>query len=868
MTHEEILGRLNRVRSTIQQYLATTSDSLIVFYSPNAHYKLCKKHNYSNDIDYYLIHGRIFSPPGFSGGYASGKFQNSWYIGDSLGEVFRFLIVNGIQPKINNKIDRGFDLIRELYQKGQITFCFIEGNNMVMAFTKQCQWMLIYQVLEKYDMSQNETVSPSQENSEPQPQTEKKMNLELQALLECDKKRIGVAAYDKRRFTNPEQGHWDIQEKDGKKIGDDTFYSRNPKKDIKEGVVGIDFGTRSTVVCYQDENSVRIPMPIGDNGSKEIGDKRYENPTIMCFASLSKFMEAYKASQGRPSTDWNDLYVSHLAKQNFKDASGNDFIAYLDNIKSWALGRNRKTKIKPTQEEKVYDLKPFLEVGDEDFNPVEYYAYFIGSYINDMVKGIHLHYYLSFPATVENAVREKIRKSFENGIRKSLPTQILDDEGIMKKFYVNGDCSEPLAYAACALQEYGFTFEDDNQNDVNYAIFDFGGGTTDYNFGIWKASGNDNYDYEIETFGSNGLPKMGGENLLEDLAFEIFKANLNGLTKEQKDKQKERNIQFCYGPNSQIFPEADRYISQSMEADKNMHVMMEKLREYWENSEEKLKKGEGDEEIKFDQDQFYCKGDGEMAQGFNISTTKTFMRDFFCEKIRNAVRNFFTALKKIQGYEGNQDIKIFLAGNACKSPYVAEMFEDERTKLEKEGYNFEIFPPLGTDKANEIIAQRHVQHSTSEVRPTGKTGVAFGLIETQKGGRIKISRKQSEDQFAFYIGTVSKHKFRHFDGKGTEMKVEGKPDLNQWYEFRQMEEGDTMCKLYYTNLPECIEDQLSETSTKNVVCEFDDEVDENGANVYIRAISSDSIEFLVTNEGMPDNTDTKVKKRCKTITLN
>jgi len=859
MTQNNLLEKLNQVRIEIEKFIQNTSS--IVFDAPHAHCKL-RKIRTNSGTDYYIAH--FCNPPKFEGGFASNKYWGYWYAGNCVNEVFKFLVKNGIKPKINPNVDAYFNVICILYKLNQIS---LEPHYKTSWYDQR----IVDETLMKcglLDESPNPlTKQTSKQQASKTQHTDSKMNEELKKLLECDSKRINVAPYDKKRFTNPNQGHWDIQEKDGKKIDGEIFYPRNPKDDIKSGVVGIDFGTRSTVVCYQDENSVRVPMPIGGNDSKDIDANRYENPTIMCFASLDKFMQAYNASIGRPDTAWNDLYVSHLAKQNFKDASGNDFIAYLDNIKSWALGRNRKIKIKPKNEDKVYDLKPFLEVGDNDINPVEYYAYFIGSYINDMVKGVYLHYYLSFPATVENNAREKIRKSFENGIKKSLPKQILEDEEIMKKFYVNGDCSEPLAYAACALQEYGFTFENENEPDsINYAIFDFGGGTTDYNFGIWKASDSDNYDYELENLGSNGLPTMGGENLLEDLAFEIFKKNIPNLTRK-KDNNKEKRIQFCYSPNAQIFPDADRYISESVEARKNMHVMMEEvLRDYWEKSAEKLEgKDNENDKIEFKGVQFYCMEDGNPTDGFEISIDKEFIRDFFRNKIRNAVHNFFAALKNIQGYE-DKNIKIFLAGNSCKSPYVKEMFDDEKDKLEDEDFVFEIFPPLGTDEANKIISDKGISHSINEVRPTGKTGVAFGLIETQKGGRIKISRKQQDDRFVFYIGKVSKHKFRHFDGNGVEMSVIGKPNLKMWYDFRQVETGDTMFKLYYTDLPECINDQLPDTATKNVTCEFD-EVD-NDANVYIRAISVNQIEYIVTDEGMPADDDTKIKKRCKTVTLN
>ena len=114
-------------------------------------------------------------------------------------------------------------------------------------------------------------------------------------------------------------------------------------------------------------------------------------------------------------------------------------------------------------------------------------------------------------------------RSFEKGLKKSLPATIVNNPEIMKRFHVNGEISEPAAYAVCALQEYGFEPEDDEE--IFYGIFDFGGGTTDFDFGLWKQSSKRRYDYTIENFGADGDEYLGGENLLEMLAFEVFKAN-------------------------------------------------------------------------------------------------------------------------------------------------------------------------------------------------------------------------------------------------------------------------------------------------------------------------------------------------------
>ena len=56
------------------------------------------------------------------------------------------------------------------------------------------------------------------------------------------------------------------------------FVSRNPKLDIKQGVIGIDFGTKSTVVVKQDTTNRIIPVRIGTGDlSSEVKEEDFEN---------------------------------------------------------------------------------------------------------------------------------------------------------------------------------------------------------------------------------------------------------------------------------------------------------------------------------------------------------------------------------------------------------------------------------------------------------------------------------------------------------------------------------------------------------------------------------------------------------------
>ncbi len=64
-------------------------------------------------------------------------------------------------------------------------------------------------------------------------------------------------------------------------------------------------------------------------------------------------------------------------------------------------------------------------------------------------------------------------------------------------------------------------------------MFDFGGGTTDFDFGKWEKSANPKFAYKMTHFSSGGDKYLGGENLLELLTFEAYAQNFQTL--KEKD---------------------------------------------------------------------------------------------------------------------------------------------------------------------------------------------------------------------------------------------------------------------------------------------------------------------------------------------
>ena len=311
----------------------------------------------------------------------------------------------------------------------------------------------------------------------------------LKYYLSIDKERINIDDYRENRLLDPNVGHWDLKGEDKEELREllgKEVYSRNPKLDINQGgIVGIDFGTKSTVVVYQKDTNNILPMRIsGEELNKEARDTDYENPTVIEFRDLVKFKKDYDEEIGRPNTKWEDVTISHTAFRHLMDGTSEQFDSIISDIKQWTVNKNTKIEVIDKKGNKI-SLPPYLDLDENSENyidPVEIYAYYIGSYINTMRNGIYLEYYLSFPVTYEKAVREKILKSFEKGIKKSLPVQIQEDEKIMKKFRVKHGSNEPAAYAVCSLKK--LKIEPEENEKIYYGVFDFGGGTTDFDFGI------------------------------------------------------------------------------------------------------------------------------------------------------------------------------------------------------------------------------------------------------------------------------------------------------------------------------------------------------------------------------------------------
>lgn len=164
-------------------------------------------------------------------------------------------------------------------------------------------------------------------------------------MLKVDNTAVGLKSYSQSQLLDLDGGHWDLEvpsalkervtfrfdnlpkDKDNKEM---HFYARSSLKDLKKGVVAIDFGTKSTTASYMDETGTYRLLSIGglvDDASLT----KFENPTIVEFRHKEKFLKDYNALNHRPFTKHDNIEVAHEAQKNASGVKGNDLYRFFLN---------------------------------------------------------------------------------------------------------------------------------------------------------------------------------------------------------------------------------------------------------------------------------------------------------------------------------------------------------------------------------------------------------------------------------------------------------------------------------------------------------------------------------------------------------
>ncbi|EMG89521.1 hypothetical protein [Helicobacter pylori] len=599
-------------------------------------------------------------------------------------------------------------------------------------------------------------------------------------MLKVDNEAVGVGIYSESQLLDLNGGHWDLEapsapkervifrfdnlDSSGKEM---HFYARSSLKDLNKGVVAIDFGTKIATASYMDETGTYRLLSIGGNVD-DASPTKFENPTIMEFRYRKKFITEYDALKHRPFTEKNDIEVAHEAQKNAEGAKENDLYRFFSKLKQWA-GADEKQNFRDLEED--FSLESFTHC--TGFNTIEIYAYYIGRCINNMHNGVFLKYFLSYPIKYEKHQAEKIRESFERGLKKSLPRHVFDDEKTAKTFKVELRASEPCAYAISTLKSYGFFKSEKLDKPVYYGVFDFGGGTTDFDFVKWEKSASPKFLYKMTHFSSGGDKYLGGENLLELLAWEAYAKNFQEL--------KAKDVVIAKPNYDRIDTQRfGSFMQNSSGARLNLQEIASKLRPFLENLDaniiEAIEENEEFEIKDFEEDfkTMLLDRNGVETPEYNLQVDYKELLSLLKGKIDEGVANFFAGFSKVMAENIDDQCRafhIFLGGNASRSVLVKQAFEnakekqlkDYHQKTSKNDFKFIIYEPLGTEKSDKQILEltgEDVSNTPAYLKPTCKTGVAFGILESRdKAKGIERPSIDSNPVFKYDLGIEIEGKF-------------------------------------------------------------------------------------------------------------
>ena len=691
----------------------------------------------------------------------------------------------------------------------------------------------------------------------------------LQAIYaDLDFNSVRLPKMDLLRFTDPHQGLWEFHDAPGAAVSPrqtltltQQVRARNPEKDVREGYVAIDFGTSSTVVAFKEQGRDQL-LRIGLADFYQTPQpKHYENPTVLEFLDIAEMLKDWQSQAYRPMVSWDTVHCSHEARASLRDNDTDTKVvgSVMERLKQWAMRGNQHAVVSITDQDKnlEYPLKPLterdpvkgepLKVGpDYPFDPIELYAWFLGMTINWRDRGLFLHYFMTFPVKYSSDVKRKILSSFRRGLQRSLPETLLSSPRFAD-FSVEERASEPAAFAASALHAYGI--EPTTEGEA-YAVFDFGGGTTDFDYGFYRLpteeEEHEGAEHVLEHFSAEGDEFLGGENLLENMAYRVFLDNISYFLDLSKEGQQDRNIRkvvFTKPLDAKDFPGSEMWIVRGQHAITNTTILMSKLRPLWEKGERNSNSA-GTLKIKL----LDRNGKGVDC---DLKLDEAKLLDYLHERIRLGMKNFFVAMKQAFTTHGKkgmpQEVHILLAGNACHSGIVQAMFgihpdpENEEAKALHELALADLAGVFGQDFPDFAIHPPLVNDAQNPYKPNAKTGVALGLLHLCPGETLHEINHASqstgdgaESPFQFYVGGYVRNLFQ------VRLK-RGAPYGGEWQELGVVR--DRLFNMAYTQAANALDNTLPRGDLQLTERRLQFPAAENGHKVFAHAASPNTLEL-------------------------
>lgn len=588
----------------------------------------------------------------------------------------------------------------------------------------------------------------------------------------------------------------------------------DPWEAVRHGSqVAIDFGTSSTVAAVREEDGRLRLLRIGGDWQETATAMQYENPTALEFSNYVGLLEAWQHEPWRPLILWEDIKCAHQAREELR-AAGHAACG-MRSIKTWAREQPGRPPLRLRDEKQVaFELSPLPIAGEEGMHevgdisqrpvdPIELYACFLGFSLNNQVAHggtIYPRYYLTFPVKFDRRTRDRILQGFRRGLLRSLPPSLVYGEAWRADppFRIEEVASEPTAFAAGVLPHLGIT---PSEGGEAFGVFDFGGGTTDFAFGLYRTAGpgeneNEGWETVLDILDVSGDEYLGGEHLLDLAAWHVIRDNAAALLAA--------GIPFLCPAGLSPFDGSELLFTESTEAQANTVVLREAMRPLWE-------------EGRFADDETgtlslnLLAREGKDANGISLRVDADALRSQLKERIRQGVRAFFTTFR--QAFKMHdlrpETLHVLLAGNSCRSPLVQDVFEENiREILPEEHERIRIHRELlpgGENGAGDAL----VDTPGDGLRPTLKTGVAIGMLHVLPGeptGIVERNRRDAESPFLFTVGV--------FRADILQPVLERNAAYGQWQRLPQKVVRSGVTKIGYSPSPLALEGEIRRTQCR------------------------------------------------------
>ena len=611
-------------------------------------------------------------------------------------------------------------------------------------------------------------------------------------LISLDHTPCRLPKLDQSRMTDPDQGLWELYGEAEDFLREHDLVARNPSLDIQHRSVAIDFGTSSTVVAVDTPNGGRELLRVGVRDFYQpVAAHHFENPTVVECLDFQSFSKIWQQEAYRPSLNWDWMRASHEAQTSLRDNPGNPQIlaSILSNLKHWALysHEERRTRLSDRKDVELEipphtELNPVrgeaLQVSENDpFDPIELYAWYLGMAINWRGRGLFLKYYLSFPVKYDRQIKDRILASFRRGLQRSLPRTLIDTSpSVLNDIEINDLATEPTAYAAAALARLDVEPTDDG---VRYGVFDFGGGTTDFDYGLmrWSTDEEDAQGYEVvfESLGSSGDEFLGGENLLNHLVYETFSAA------ENLEELRSHRIQFTRPLDAKPFPGSEPFIAATQAAQTNTIMLAARLRSFMEDESPSL-----EPEVTLD-----LVDTNNEKQQCTLSIDEERLDTLLAKRIGDGFFAFLAQLAEVHGEAPHEEaIHCLLAGNGSRSRYLTRLMED------KEIWQNLIKGAFGNTEVNLVVHKPLEMSEQDPHAPTGKTGVALGLLRIKPGENTLLinhvlNKHDDQAPFSWFVGRLRRNQFKPM--------IQPNAPYGEWVELGPLQQG--IFNLYSSRSP-------------------------------------------------------------------